>query len=126
MPLINAAELDTIDIGSGEWARIKRQMSFGDFTRLEDEMARIRLKRIPQNGELTESDFEAVEIRSGKLLLLELNVIEWNVQGPNGQTAPLNIDSFRAMQPDQAEMLLAAIDERNPAKKARPSRRATV
>lgn len=126
MPLVNAAELDHIDLGGGEWAKIKRQMSFGDFTRLEDEMARIRLKRLPENGELTQDDFEAIEIKGGKLLLLELNVVEWNVQGADGKVAPLTRQSFEQLDMGQANLLLSEIDRRNPGKKAarRPSTKA--
>jgi hypothetical protein len=124
MPLVNPAELDTIDLGEGEWAKIKRRMSFGDMTRLEDEMARIRLKHIPEGRDVSADDFEAVEIKGAKLLILELNVREWNLAGADGQVAAINRETLALLDPRQAELLLAAIDERNQAPKAR-ARRAT-
>ena len=114
MPLINPTELDTIDLGNGEWAKVKHRMSFGDMTRLEDAMARIRLKGIPQGRELTNDDFEAIEIKGAKLLILELNVREWNLTGADGAVAPINRDTIAMLEPRQAETLLEAVDERNP------------
>jgi len=122
MPLVNPTELDTIDLGAGEWAKVKRRMSFGDITRLEDEMARVRLKRIPEGRELTTDDLEVAEIKGAKLLILELNVREWNLAGADGQTAPINRDTLAMLDPGQAEMLLTAIDERNRHPKAKARR----
>ena len=115
MPLVNPTELDTIDLGGGEWAKVKRRMGFGDMTRLEDEMARIRLKGIPtEKRELTNDDFEVIEIKGAKLLILELNVREWNLTGADGTVAPINRDTLAMLEQRQAEMLLEAVDERNP------------
>ena len=122
MPLVNPTELDTIDLGAGEWAKIKHRMSFGDMTRLEDEMARIRLKRIPEGRDVVADDLETIEIKGAKLLILELNVREWNLTGADGQVAPINRDTLAMLDPRQAEMLLAAVDERNQAPKARARR----
>lgn len=119
-------ELDTVEHDFGEpigvvSARIKRRMSYGDRDDLTHAIVDWRIRKATiirlaeqNDGKLKPDDVEDLELKTGKIALLRINVKEWNIEGPDGQPAPLNDESFRALEPAIAEWLLFQIDLRNP------------
>ncbi len=119
-------ETDKIDLGEGDWVEIKRRMSYGD----HDDQARAQMKiqinaqrlRALQgrNTEVTEDEMASmsdIELSTGKLELLAINIKGWNLKGLDGQVLPVNRDTIRMLDDDTARLILAEIAARNTKKK---------
>lgn len=117
MPIVSE-DIDKIDLPDDEWAEIKRRMSFDDITRLENEIAKIRIK--PKQGKdqtLSVEDIDDIEIKGAKHLLLEINLKAWGVKDVGGNIVPLNKQNIKNLDPDTANLILVEIDKRNTVKK---------
>lgn len=112
MPIVSE-EIDRIELPGDEWAEIKRRMSFDDITRLENEIAKIRLKaKRGDDRTLTVNDIEDIEIKSAKHLLLEINLKAWGVKDSEGNIVLLNKENIKKLDPDTADAILTEIDKR--------------
>ena len=110
-------ELDRIDFGEGEWVDIKRQMSYGDIETLESDMVRLQLKpeaMKPDREEMALSDLSTVEVRTGKLTLLVLNIKAWSFKDRDGGALSVNRETVSRLAASTAERILAEIGKRNP------------
>jgi hypothetical protein len=125
-------ETDTIeqDFGPGVGLvcmRIKRRMTYGDKDDLTHAILDFRVRKgtlmrlaESKDGMLRPDDLEDLELKTGKIALLRMNIVEWNIEDEAGNVAPLTDASFRALEPAIAEWVLSEIDLRNP--KAPPIR----
>jgi len=117
-------ELDTITFDDGEWVKIKRKMSYGDHERLQKEMFRLTInaKKIQEGENIDIGSINDIELRTGQLIMLEINIKEWGITGRNG-VMPLIPESIAMLDQDTAELILSEIGQRNPpGKKAKKGR----
>ena len=118
-------EIDRLDLKDGDWIDIKRQMSYGDKDDLSRAMMRIqvnaaKLRAASSNGALTEdalAEMSDVEVSTGKLELLAINIKSWSFKDQKQEPLPVNRQTVRMLDEDTANLVLAEIARRNPKKK---------
>ncbi len=99
-----ATEVDKIDLGDGLWVEIKREMDAGDQEDLEDYMLSLQM----QDGKRGE-----VHLRQGKLKLLELNIVAWNLK-QGGVDIPISAVNLSKLSRPVASLLIQEVQKRNP------------
>ena len=101
-------ELDRIDLGDGEWVDIAKRMSYGMQQKLFAHYVKLG------------KDMKAidVDIESGNLTLLLVNIKAWNLKGKDGKVAPITKEVVARLDPVIANKVVEEINNRNPSPKA--------
>jgi hypothetical protein len=105
-------EVDTIVLPEGE-VDIKRSLSAEDMDKIEDHMIKVRLK--PSALDKGEVNFEEIEIKSSKQLLLQLCIKAWRGPGfvKNGEAVPVTPENIAVLSASVRNLLLSEINARN-------------
>lgn len=106
-----------IPLGKDHWIEIKSEMSIGDWERYEGSMLQIvaeqetgnanraiRRRQQKQNNNPTQ-----IKMTAGLLELLEINIKAWSFED-----VPLNRNNISKLRNTHANIILEAIQERNP------------
>lgn len=122
-------EVDRIDVAENYWVDIKHEMSIADFERMEQNLIQFEAKggaggnratrRALQRGPNGQLDKESEQLLKANfhpsyVLLLEINIVRWNLPGADSQIQTLNRESISRLTKGMADLLAEAIDERNP------------
>jgi len=101
-------ETDRIDLGDGFWVDIARRMSYGMQQRLVAHYVKMTDRNIPD-----------IDLASGNIVLLELNIKDWNLVDDSGKKVPVSRQAIENLDPDIANLIAEEINKRNqPQKKA--------
>lgn len=111
-PFIYSDEVDRIAVGENHWVDIKKRMSYGDRQRLTSHF--FHLQSLPV-GETPKVD---VDLESGQIVLMQINIAAWSFTLRDGTAAPITTETIAMLDPDVADIILEVINERNPAPKA--------
>ena len=109
-------EVDTIVLPEGE-VDIKKALTAEDMDKIEDHMVKVRLK--PQaldKSEVTSKDFEEIEIKSSKQLLLQLCIKAWRGPGfvnGTGEAMPVTPENIAMLKASVRNLVLSEINARN-------------
>ena len=107
-------ELDTVDLGEGNWASILKKMSYSHQQKLTAHYVRLKT-----NLKGATPDINAdVDLETGNIIMLQLNVKAWNLTDREGKPAPVDRKHLEMLDPDIAQKLIDAISERNQRPKA--------
>ena len=108
---VYADEVDRIKFGN-DWVDIKKRMSYGD----QQKLVASYMKLQTQMKEVT-PDID-LDIESGNITLLMLNINAWSFKDKSGGIAMVNEDTIRMLDPTIANKLVNEINKRNPPPKA--------
>ena len=100
-------ETDRIDLGDGYWVDIKRRMSYGDQQKL---VAHFIKFGDPKNPD--------IDLSSGNIVLLELNIVDWNLVDESGKKVPVSREAIEQLEPEVANKIAEEINRRNTPPKA--------
>jgi len=101
-------EIDRIDLGDGFWVDIYRRMSYGMQQRLVAHFIKMT--------DLTTPD---LDLAGGNIVLLELNIVNWNLVDGQGQIVAISSSAIENLEPSVAQKIAEEINRRNePLKKA--------
>jgi len=95
-------EIDRIDLGEGFWADIKRRMTYGMQQRLTTHYLKLSANQTAD-----------IDLASGNLIALELNIVAWNLVDDKGQAVPLSREAIDSLDPDIADRIINEISRRN-------------
>jgi len=100
-------DLIQIDLEDGEWVKIASRMSYGMQQKLIASYMRLQtqLKTLP--------DFD-MDVETGNITLLLLNIKEWSLKDKSGRVAPINEQTIRMLDPAVATKIINVINEQNP------------
>jgi len=87
-------DLDRIELEDGEWVDIKRQMSVGDYDRIEK----------GSEGAMSESRI---------LEVLLTNIKAWSLKGKDDKVAPIDRETIAMLDTDTATLIITEIGKRN-------------
>lgn len=107
-------ELDRIEFDDGEWVDIKRRMSYGDDQALSAHYLKIRAKL-----EQLKPDVDVdLNIESGNIALLTLNIKAWSFKDKKDKPLPVNKTTIAMLDRDTSTRIVSEIAKRNPPPKA--------
>ncbi len=105
---IDPKESVQIDLGDGFWVKIVSRMTYGIQQRLVAHYVKLSANQTPD-----------VDLASGNLVALELNLVAWNLVDDKGVAVPLSRPAIENLDPDVAGRIAEEINKRNlPLKKA--------
>jgi len=119
------AETTQIDLPDDEWVKIKSKLTIGDQDTLGDKLLNVELdtqgtreerRRRKQSGTFTGT----ARFKPSTAILLELSIISWSFKYDDGTPVPLTLSQIQKMDPDIANLIEDAIDERNPLPQSSP------
>lgn len=105
-------EVDRVKIDKYHWVDIKRRMTYGDQQRLTASFVKLQSRT---KGETPDID---VDLETGNITLLLINIKGWNLEISPGQVAPVDGDTIRQLDPNVAGRLVSEINSRNQSPKA--------
>lgn len=104
-------EIDRIKLDKEYWIDIKRRMSYGDNQKLMKAYMRLQTQLKEQT-----TDME-LDVETGNIMLLLINVQGWNLTGQDGKVVPVNEEMIKRLDPQIADKIIDEINKRNPAPK---------
>lgn len=111
MPLL-FDEIDRVELPNDEWVDICRRMNYR-----QQQALVAQYMRLPSTLASSATPDIQIDIETGSLTLLLLNIVRWNLIDKNGTTAPINKETIGRLDPRTAQLIINAITERNPAPK---------
>lgn len=107
-------EVDRVQVDEGHWVDIKRRMSYGDNQRLVASYMRLQMQ-LKERGSLPSID---LNVETGNITLLMLNIVAWNLTDEHGKEMPVIRESIERLDNSLANKLVAEINAHNPPPKA--------
>ena len=99
-----------------DWADIKRRMSYGDQQKLV--AAYMQLQQQLKPGQVKTIPDVEVDLQTGNIMLLLINIKAWSLKDKDGKVAPVNEEYVRQLDISTANKIVEAINKRNPPPKA--------
>ena len=113
-----ADEVDRIDLGDGKWADIKHRMSYGDEQKITGHFIRIAsMRKALASGKPGDVDV-SIDLESGNILALLINIKAWNLTDDDGNIAPITEENIIRLPREYGNKLKEEINQRNPLPKA--------
>jgi len=111
-------ETDRIKLGDEDWVDIKRRMSYGDQQKLVAAYMQLQQRINPSKfAEKNMPDVE-VDLQTGNIMLLLINIKAWSLKDKDGEPAPVNEEFIRQLDISTANKIIEAINKRNLSPKA--------
>lgn len=109
-------EVDRIKLGDEDWVDIKRRMSYGDQQKLV--AAYMQLQQQLKPGQVKNIPDVEVDLQTGNIMLLLINIKAWSLKDKDGKIAPVNEEYVRQLDISTANKIVEAINKRNSPPKA--------
>ena len=115
-PFAWANETHRIELPDAQWVDIRARMSQFDEDRYQSGLIKYQAKidKIISGqsvGEATDVEFLLPQIN---LLLLQINVVDWSFEDPDGKKYPIDTEHLERLTSDVTGPVLEAVMERNP------------
>jgi len=108
-------EVDRIKLGDEDWVDVKRRMSYGDHQKLV--AAYMQLQQQLKPGQVKNVPNVEVNLQTGNIMLLLINIKAWSLKDKDGKIAPVNEEFIRQLDINTADKIIEAINKRNPSPK---------
>jgi len=107
-------EVDRIVLGKDKWVDIKHRMSYGDEQKITGHFIRIAsMRKALASGKATDVDVN-IDLESGNILALLINIKAWNLTGDNGEIASITEENITRLPREYGNKLKDEINLRNP------------
>lgn len=104
-------EVDRIKLDGEDWIDVKRCMSYGDQQKLVASYMQLQTQLKTVTTEV------AMDLETGNITLLLLNIKAWSLKGQDGKIAPINEVTIKQLKTITANKIISAINKRNPVPK---------
>lgn len=104
-------EIDRIDLGDGDWVEIKHKMSYGNRQALVAHYMKLK-------GAINKQVEYSVDLESGNIMLLVLNIVAWSLLDKKGKPLPVTKETISWLDNDTGNKIADEIGKRNPVPKA--------
>ena len=121
------AQPDRIQLSDEFWVDIKHEMSLGDHDRFNktlfqwegrQQMNRAERRKQKRSGNDTvdkmDDNIAKANFQPSTVLLLEINILDWNLPGPNGRVMPIDHKTIGSLTQEVSDILGDEISDRNP------------
>ena len=92
-----------LDLSDGEWIEVKEELTYGEQQRLSN-AAMTRFQDASAATPRIELDFERYQV-----IRLKTWLVDWSAKGKDGKSIKITDESIRAMHPDMAAEIDAAL-----------------
>lgn len=123
MPYFRVVEYDQLTLPTNKdyWVKMKKRGEYGDRRAAQDKMITMQVTdgevvaESPDGTVLTRS-----EVGTYNTTLIQRMIVEWNLDGPDGQVQPITPENIDKLDPEDGDFLAAEAAKRTKAAKVVP------
>lgn len=93
-----------IDLGDGDWVRVKPRLSFGD-------RQAVRSAAVSSSFRGDEGIETTANLQLLNITMLLRGIVEWNLQDPDGKLMPISRESLEALDEETGDLILEKLGE---------------